>query len=241
MIETRILLGATLSATLALAGFANDDAAAQRNRPPERPVAATPSAPASTTARPAQARVPSGRPSLAPGQMATIRTVAMQSAEGPRVTIDQAIGTRGTLVVFTCNHCPWARAWEARITEIGNRVATQGIGVIAINANDPGRHEEDGLAGTQARARAAGMRFPYAIDETSNVARAFGATKTPEAFLFDATGALVYHGAIDDNAHEPGSVQQHYLRDAVNALIAGRPIPNAETRSVGCGIKFRNS
>ena len=89
-------------------------------------------------------------------------------------------------------------------------------------------------------ARAAGMRFPYVVDATSGIARAFGATRTPEAFLFDGRGRLVYHGAIDDNAHEPNAVQHHYLRDALEAVVAGRAIAEGETRFLGCTIKFRD-
>jgi hypothetical protein len=83
------------------------------------------------------------------------------------------------------------------------------------------------------------MRFPYVIDATSDIARAFGATKTPELFLFDSTGRLVYHGAVDDNAHEPDAVQHHYLADALSSLVAGERIAVPDTRSMGCGIKLR--
>ena len=177
---------------------------------------------------------------LAMGAEAPMRTHAMLGVDGQRVSIGGVAGAQGTLVIFTCNHCPWAQAWEERITAIGNRYRQRGFGVIAINPNDPEEFAEDGYEEMQRRARAAGMRFPYVVDETSGVARAFGATRTPEVFLFDGAGHLVYHGAVDDNAHQPDQVEHHYLRDALDATIARRAISDAETRFIVCTIKFRD-
>ena len=177
---------------------------------------------------------------LALGAQAPMRTHRMRNVDGQQVSIQSAAGERGTLVIFTCNHCPWAQAWEARITELGNAALGRGVGVFAINPNDPAEYPSDGFEEMQRRHREAGMRFPYVVDETSNVARRFGATRTPEVFLFDRRGRLVYHGAVDDNAHQPDQVQRRHLADALDALVAGRPIANAQTRSIGCSIKFRD-
>jgi hypothetical protein len=122
---------------------------------------------------------------------------------------------------------------------LGNASVKRGVGVIAINANDPTDYPEDDFSTMQSNAKKSQMEFPYVVDATSDVARAFGATRTPEAFLFDAHGKLVYHGAIDDNAHQPDQVKSRYLEDAVNALVDGKPIALAETKALGCGIKFR--
>ena len=111
-------------------------------------------------------------------------------------------------------------------------------GVIAINSNDDAEYPSDSFEGTVARAAELSMRFPYVMDETSDVARAFGAEKTPEAYLFDAEGHLVYHGAIDDS-QDPANVQEHYLRDALTAVAAGTAVAQAQTNAVGCSIKFR--
>ena len=119
-------------------------------------------------------------------------------------------------------------AWEQRITALGNAYRERGIGVIAINSNDPDEFPIDDFPSTQQRASQLGMQFPYAIDATSDVARAYGARKTPEAFLFDANMRLVYHGAVDDNTDEAG-VQRHFLRDALEALLDGHAISEAET------------
>ncbi|HVZ86807.1 MAG TPA: thioredoxin family protein [Polyangia bacterium] len=175
------------------------------------------------------------------GSPAPRATVKMKSAvDGKAVSIADVTGKAGTLVVFTCDHCPFARGWEARIVALANDYSQKGVGVILINANDPAQHEEDGLAGMQARAKSAGMQAPYVVDDTSNVARAFGATVTPEAFLFDRRGKLVYHGTVDDNMRQPDQVQHHYLKDALDAVVAGKPPALPETKSLGCSIKYRS-
>jgi hypothetical protein len=166
--------------------------------------------------------------------------VKMKNAvDSKLVSIADVAGKAGTLVVFTCDHCPFARGWESRIVELANASSKKGIGVILINANDPAQHDEDGFAGMQARAKSAGMQIPYVVDETSNVARAFGATVTPEAFLFDARGKLVYHGTVDDNLKQPEQVQKRYLKDALEAVAAGKAPAVPETKSLGCSIKYR--
>lgn len=178
---------------------------------------------------------------LAIGAEAPMKDVKMTSVDGRELTIADVAGKKGTLVVFTCNACPWAKMWERRVSEIGNAATKQGIGVIAINANDPSVNAEDSFDEMKARAAKLGLKFPYAVDATSGVARAFGATRTPEAFLFDAKGVLVYHGTIDDNAREAGAVKQPYLRKAVTAVASGKKVATAETKSLGCGIKFRKA
>ncbi len=172
-----------------------------------------------------------------PGPAAAIK---MKSAAGGKpVSIADVQGKAGTLVIFTCNHCPFARGWERRIAELANSYSKKGIGVILINANDPAKYPEDDFAGMQARAKQLGLQVPYAMDETSGVARALGASVTPEAFLFDKTGKLAYHGAIDDNHRDPAAVKTHYLKDALDAVLEGHPAPRAETKGIGCGIMFR--
>ncbi|HUK83623.1 MAG TPA: thioredoxin family protein [Verrucomicrobiae bacterium] len=172
------------------------------------------------------------------GEKAPDASVKMKSVDGKEVSIADVAGPKGTLVFFTCNHCPFVKAWETRIAEIGNMYSKKGVGVIAINSNDPADFAEDSYAEMQARAKQRGFEFPYVVDATSDVGRAFGATRTPEFFLFDASGKLVYHGALDDNK-DAKSVEKHYLQEALNALLDGKPIPVAETKAVGCSIKFR--
>jgi peroxiredoxin len=183
----------------------------------------------------------SGEPAgLALGDVAPLSDVKMKGVDGKELSIADVSGKKGTLVMFTCNSCPWVKAWEKRMVELGNAYAKRGIGVIAVNANDPEVKGEDGYAEMQKRAKQRGMRYPYVVDATSDLARAFGASHTPEAFLFDAKGKLVYHGTIDDNARKPDQVKQRYLRDALDAVLEGQAVPTAETKSLGCTIKFRS-
>jgi peroxiredoxin len=171
------------------------------------------------------------------GDKAPDTTVKMKNVDGKEVSIADAAGKNGTLVVFTCNHCPFAKAWQERIAAIGNSGKDKGVGVIAINSNDPTDYAEDGYAEMQKRAQTLGFTFPYVVDGTSDVARAFDAKRTPEAFLFDKDGKLVYHGAIDDS-QDASAVKDHFLQDAIAASTAGQPVANKETKFVGCGIKF---
>ncbi len=165
-------------------------------------------------------------------------TVKMKNVDGKDISIADVAGPKGTLVVFTCNHCPFAKAWQSRLVEIGNAYQAKGVGVIAVNPNDPTSYEEDSYAVMQERVKENGEQFPYVVDGTSNVARDFGASKTPEAFLFDKDGKLVYHGAIDDD-RDASKVTKHYLHDALDELLGGQAVQMSETKSVGCGIKFR--
>ncbi|HEY3215085.1 MAG TPA: thioredoxin family protein [Candidatus Eisenbacteria bacterium] len=173
------------------------------------------------------------------GDLAPMRQVSLKNVDGRQITIAEAAGKKGTLIVFSCNHCPWVKMWQKRIARIGNAAIGQGVGVIAINSNDPSEFPEDGFDEMKVRAKQLGLRFPYVVDETSEVARAFGAARTPEAFLFDAEGKLVYHGTIDDNARDGRAVKQPWLKQAVEALAAGRAVPTAETKALGCSIKLR--
>ena len=173
------------------------------------------------------------------GSKAPMATTKMKTASGKDVSIADVKGAKGTLVVFTCNACPYAKKWEERIVKLGNEATRKGIGVIAINANDPAVNATDDYANMVTRAKERGMKYAYALDATSDIARAFGATRTPEAFLFDAAGRLVYHGTVDDNCDDASAVKQPYLANAVWAVAGGKAVPVAETKSIGCGIKFR--
>ncbi len=163
----------------------------------------------------------------------------MKNVDSSLLSLPSLVGSKGTLVIFTCNHCPYAEAWESRIALIGNEFQKLGIGVVAINSNDPKKYPIDGFEGMQERAQKLDLKFPYVVDSTSNVARAFGAKKTPEIFLFDKEQRLIYHGAVDDNL-KAQSVKKHYLRSALTSLLDDKPTTENETKSVGCSIKYRN-
>ena len=165
--------------------------------------------------------------------------VKMKNVDNSEVTLAEAMGPKGLLVVFSCNHCPWVQRWESRIVELGNTYRAKGIGVVAVNSNDTVEYPDDSFEHMQARAREKGYGFPYVVDATSGVARAFAASKTPEAFLFDAQGKLVYTGTVDDNAKDASAVTAAYLKDALEAVATGKPVTTARTKALGCSIKLR--
>jgi peroxiredoxin len=143
------------------------------------------------------------------------------------------------IVIFSCNHCPYVQAWEDRIIDIQTDYNEQGIQIIAINPNDAPKSPEDSFQKMQECARSKGFNFIYLHDATQEVARAYGAERTPEVFVFDQNTILQYHGAIDDNFREPKEVKQHYLQDALDSLLKGEQPPMVETRPVGCPIKWK--
>lgn len=150
--------------------------------------------------------------------------------------------TSGAIVIFTCNHCPFSKAYESRIMELNSMYALRGFPVIAINSNDPVTVPEDGFIEMRRLAMSKNYKFPYLVDDTQEIAKAYGATKTPHVFvLSNENGMLIvkYMGAIDDNADEINSVSQKYVEDAVNALLEGREVPLTETKAIGCSIKWK--
>ena len=164
--------------------------------------------------------------------------VEMENIDGSKITLDSIKGEKGTLVIFSCNHCPFVIAWQKEMVTIGNEYRKQGLGVVFINSNDPDV-KGDTMNGMKALARKEGYLFPYAVDDTSDVARHFGASKTPDVFLFDAAGKLVYKGAVSEGGRSPMEGGEPYLINAIDALLAGKPVENPETKAVGCSIKFR--
>ena len=161
----------------------------------------------------------------------------LPGVDGRRYSLDQYADQEALVVVFTCNHCPYAQAWEDRLIRLQREYADRGVALVAINANDPVKYPGDNFEAMQERARSREYPFPYLQDLPQTTARAYGATRTPEVFVFDRERKLVYHGAPDDNS-EVEQVQRHYLRDAIEAALAGKPTPIAETPPVGCTIKW---
>jgi peroxiredoxin len=142
-------------------------------------------------------------------------------------------------IIFSCNHCPYVRAWEDRMVQIQADYADRGVQFLAINSNDVRRYPEDSFPKMKNRAQEKGFNFPYLFDESQEVPRSYGARHTPEVFLFDRAGILQYHGAIDDNYDNPNAVKEHYLRDALDAILGGETPPAQETTPVGCTIKWK--
>ena len=142
-------------------------------------------------------------------------------------------------VVFTCNHCPYARAWEDRLIGIQSDYTARGVQLVAINANDAEKYPNDSFSKMKERSEEKGFTFPYLYDESQEVARAYGAERTPEIFLFDKDGSLRYHGTVDDNYEDPASVKAYYLKEALEAVLADHEPSTTETTPVGCTIKWK--
>lgn len=142
-------------------------------------------------------------------------------------------------VIFSCNHCPYVLAWEDRLIQIQVDYTNAGVQLILINANDAVKYPADSLEKMQEQAQKKGYPFPYLHDETQEVARAYGAERTPEVFLFDKDGRLAYHGAPDDNYADANAVNEHYLRNALDAVLAGTEPKIRETPAQGCTIKWK--
>lgn len=152
---------------------------------------------------------------------------------------DLASGKKALAVIFSCNHCPYVQAWEDRMIALGKTYQPKGVAFVLINANDPKKYSEDSFPEMVIRAKAKGYPFPYLHDEDQAIARAYGATRTPEVFLFDAQGVLRYHGRIDDNYENPQAVRSHDFRDALEAVLTGRTPAVADTVPIGCTIKWK--
>ena len=164
--------------------------------------------------------------------------VKMKSVDGSIVSITEVKGEKGTLVIFTCNQCPVVIAWQNRMVELGNTYKEKGFGVIFINSNDPSVNG-DSFESMQELANKEGYQFPYVVDEKSDVARNFGAKKTPDVFLFDTAGKLAYHGAVGEGGRKPKPGGESYLKNALDAVLEGKAVATPETKAIGCSIKFR--
>lgn len=163
--------------------------------------------------------------------------VQMKNVDGTPQTLSSLKGKKGTLVIFSCNKCPFVDAWQKVMVDIGNSYPTKGISVVFINSNDP-TVKGDTLENMNAKSKKEGYQFPYLQDSTSNVARNFGAKKTPDVFLFDAEGKLVYQGAVGDGGRM-ADLNAIWLKDALDELLEGKEISRKQTKAVGCSIKFR--
>lgn len=162
----------------------------------------------------------------------------MQSATGAATSFGQQMGTEGLAVIFWSNTCPWVAKYEDRVIALAEEYAPAGIGFVIVNANDPGAYPEEGMPAIRQHAGEAGYPFPYLVDEGSRAAKAFGATRTPQVFLFDTDRRLVYEGTVDDSPSDASQVGEEYFRDAMNQLIAGTAIAVQKTKAFGCTIKY---
>jgi peroxiredoxin len=162
----------------------------------------------------------------------------LPGVDGRTHALDDYADVEALALVQSCNHCPYVQAWEGRMKDVQREYGDRGFRLVAISSNDADRYPADSLAAMQARARQEAFNFDYLYDEDQSIARALGAERTPEVFLFDRDRRLVYHGAIDDS-RDDRSVTRHYLRDALDALFAGEEPPVSDTPAVGCTVKWK--
>jgi peroxiredoxin len=173
--------------------------------------------------------------SLAIGQRAP--DFRLPTTDGGETSLEDAGGAPAVVVAFWCNHCPYVRAWEERFNDIAREYSDRGVVTVAICANDPTTHPADSFENMVVRAAEQRYVFAYARDDSQEVPRAYGAERTPEVFVLDGDRAVAYHGAIDDDT-DPERASEHYLREALDAVLEGRAPDRPETAPVGCTIKW---
>jgi len=169
---------------------------------------------------------------------------SLKSVDGEMVSMSDFDDAQGIILIVTCNSCPWAKKYEDRIIDLHKSYADKGFPVIAINPNDVKRSPDDSYEEMKVRAEEKGFPFDYVYDETQEVARALGATKTPEVYLVEKTDkgmVLRYHGAIDDNADDPSGVEAKFVENAIQAIMNGDEISETKTKAIGCTVKYTQS
>ncbi len=175
--------------------------------------------------------------SISIGTAMPMTTTKMKDVSGKDVSLKDAAEKNGLLVMFSCNTCPYVIRNQERTKQINQYALENNIGVILLNSNAAERDGADSYSAMQAYAKKQGYNWYYAVDDNSKLADAFGATHTPEVFLFNSSGQLVYKGGIDDNPSDAHNVKRQHLKEAINESKDGKPVSLKESRSIGCGIK----
>ncbi|UQB67869.1 thioredoxin family protein [Epilithonimonas zeae] len=166
----------------------------------------------------------------------------LKNVDGKMVSLSDFKSAKGFIVVFTCNHCPYAKKYEDRIVALDKMYKDKGYPVIAINPNDPTVQPQDGFAEMQTRAKEKGFTFPYLVDEGQKIYPVYGATKTPHVYILkkeNGKNIVKYIGTIDNNYENPNDVSDHYVQDAVNQLLKNEPVKTEKTVAIGCTIKVK--
>ncbi|MEZ0542354.1 thioredoxin family protein [Fibrella arboris] len=167
---------------------------------------------------------------------------ALTNVDNRTISLNEYKNQKGVIVVFTSNHCPFSKAYEDRIINLDRKFGPQGFPVIALLSSDASLYEEDSFDRMQVRARTKNYPFPYLLDEAQTVARAFGATRTPQVYVLKRAGerfTVEYIGSIDDSPQDAANVQRTYVDDAVTSLLAGKPVVTPLTKAIGCAIKMK--
>lgn len=165
---------------------------------------------------------------------------SLPGVDGKTYSLADFAHAKALLVMFICNHCPFVKHVRSELAKLGKDYQPRGVAVVAINANDAEKYPDDSPAKMKEEAAAAGYTFPYLFDESQDVAKAYGAACTPDFFVFDAQRNLVYRGQLDDSRPTNGiPVTGKDLRAALDAVLAGKPVPAEQKPSIGCNIKWK--
>ena len=168
----------------------------------------------------------------------------LPNIDGKEVSLSDYNEVKGFIVVFTCNTCPYAKAYESRIVALDKKYASKGFPVIAINPNDITKQPDDSMEKMKVRAADKGFTFPYLRDDSQEVTKAYGATKTPHLYVLNKEGSskfkVEFIGAIDDSPNDPTDVSERYVEAAVDALLKGEKPDITEKRAIGCTIKWKS-
>lgn len=165
---------------------------------------------------------------------------SLKNVDNKKVALADFKAAKGFIVVFTCNHCPYAQAYEDRIVALDKKYKKLGYPVIAINPNNPAKQKDDSFELMQVRAKEKNFTFPYLLDEGQKIYPQYGATKTPHVYVLQKTkggNVVKYIGAIDDNYSDANAVKEKYVENAVDALLKNKDIAVKETKAIGCSIK----
>ena len=165
---------------------------------------------------------------------------SLKNVDNKKVSLKDIKDAKGYIVVFTCNHCPYAQAYEDRIVALDKKYKKLGYPVVAINPNNPDKVKEDSFVNMQARAKEKGFTFPYLLDEGQKIFPQYGATKTPHIYILQKTAkgnVVKYIGAIDDNYEDASAVKVKYAENALDALVKGKEVSVKETKAICCSIK----
>lgn len=172
----------------------------------------------------------------------TVEDFSLLNIDGKQVSLRNYPDAKGFIIVFTSNHCPFAKLYPKRLNALTNKYKKLGVPLIAISSTDAVTYEEDSYANMVAKAKKEHFKYPYLYDNTQGVAKDFKADKTPHVFVIwkeNNEWVVKYNGAIDDNGFEPKKVQNPYLQNAVEALLNKKEVETKETKSLGCQIHFR--
>lgn len=165
---------------------------------------------------------------------------SLKATDGSTVSLEDFASAKGLLVIFMCNHCPFVKHVAAELANLAREYGEQGIAIVGINSNDTEKYPDDSFAAMQAEVEARGYTFPYLLDETQEVAKAYHAACTPDFYLFDGDMKLAYRGQLDDSRPDSGiPVTGKDLRAAMDAVVAGQPVDPQQIPSIGCNIKWK--